>query len=115
MSAPLPTELSIQVDGYPLTATLKRSDRPWGHAIDVHLIDADGCVRGSIVFGCHPEFREFAKFQAMSTEALMDIVRQRLPAAVAGGGAALDRGITLLFRFNAPDDSWDPEVARGIE
>ena len=104
-------EYSISIEGYPLTALAKRRDRPWGHAIDVSIIEANGSTRGEMVFACHPEFLAFDEFQAMSTEALIDLVRKRLPAAIAESLSALDSGVTTLFRFNSPDDRWVAEIA----
>ena len=104
-------EHSISIEGYPLTAVAKRRDRPFGHAIDVSVVDASGSIRGKMVFGCHPEFRAFDEFQAMSTDALIDLVRERLPAAIAASLSAFDSGITTLFRLNSPDDAWDAEIA----
>lgn len=99
----------IQVEGCSLTVQATRSDRPWGHAIEVAFVDADAAVRGKMVFGCHPEFRGFDQCQALSTEALIEIVRQRLTSSiVAESCSAASLGITLLRRFNSPEDSWDP-------
>jgi hypothetical protein len=76
-------EHSISVEGCPLTAVAERRDRSWGHAIDVRVVAADGSTRGKMVFACHPEFSGFDEFQTMSTEALVDVVRERLKAAIA--------------------------------
>jgi hypothetical protein len=99
---------SISIDGYPLTALAVRRDRPWGHAIDVTVVEPDGSIRGKMVFGCHPESIEFDEFQAMSTEALLDVVRQRLVTAVLESGSAFDHGLTTVFRFNSPSDTKGP-------
>ena len=104
-------EHSISIEGFPLTALAARRDRSWGHAIDVSVVEANGSIRGNMVFACHPEFPGFDEFQAMSTEALIDIVRQRLVAAIAESGSAFASGITTLFRFNSPNDKWDSGVA----
>jgi hypothetical protein len=101
----------ISIEGYPLTALAKRVDRSWGHAIEVSVLKTNGAVRGKLVFACHPEFLGFDEFQAMPTEALIELVRKRLPAAIAESLSAFDGGITTLFRFNSPDDSWAPGVA----
>ena len=95
----------------PLTALAARRDRSWGHAIDVSVVEANGAVRGKMVFACHPEFLGFDEFQTMPTEDLIDVVRQRLVDAIAESASAFDSGITTLFRFNSPNDKWDPEVA----
>ena len=100
----------IRIEGHPLTAIAVRMDRPWGHAIDVSVVEADGSIRGRMSFACHPEFRGFDEFQMMSTEALVDVVRRRLVAAIAESSSAFDHGLTPLFRFNSPNDNWDPEV-----
>jgi hypothetical protein len=102
---------SVKLEGSVVTAILERRDRPWGHAIDVSLVDADGLIRGNMVFACHPEFRRFYEFQAMSTEDLVDIVRQRLVAAIAESASGFDHGITTLFRFNSPSEEWDADAA----
>lgn len=104
-------EHSISVEGYPLTAIAERRDRSWGHAIDVSVVEADGSIRGKMVFACHPEFRGFDEFQAMSTEALVDVVRERLMASIAESCSAFGHGITPVFRFNSSNDKWDPDVA----
>lgn len=104
-------EHSIRIEGYPLTALARRMDRSWGHAIDVNVREANGSIRGTMVFASHPEFLGFAEFQAMSTEDLLDVVRQRLPAAIAESLSAFDSDITALYRFNSPNDRWDAEAA----
>ena len=104
-------EHSISIEGCPLTALARRVDRSWGHAIEVSVVETNGAVRGKLVFACHPEFLGFDEFQAMPTEALIEVVRNRLPAAIAETRSAFDGGITTLFRFNSPDDRWDPGVA----
>jgi len=104
-------EHSISIEGYPLTALAKRVDRPWGHAVEVSVIEVNGSVRGRVVFVCHPEFLGFDRFQATPTEALIEVVRERLPAAIAESLSAFDSGIATLFRFNSPDDRWDPAAA----
>ena len=100
-------EQSISIEGIPLTALAKCVDRPWGHAIEVCVVEANGSMRGKLVFACHPEFVGFDKFQAMSTEALIEVVLKHLPAAISESLPAFDRGITTLFRFNSPTDGWD--------
>jgi hypothetical protein len=100
-------EHSIGIEGYPLTALAKRVDRSWGHAIEVSVVEANGSALGKLVFACHPEFPGFDEWQAMPTEALIDVVRKRLSAAVVASLPAFDSGIATLFRFNSPDDRWD--------
>jgi hypothetical protein len=90
-------EHSISIEGYPLTALAKRVDRSWGHAIEVSVVEANGSMRGKLVFACHPEFLGFDEFQAMPTEALVEVVRERLPAAIAESLSAFDGGITTLL------------------
>ena len=104
-------EHSIGIEGYPLTALAKRVDRSWGHAIEASVVEANGSVRGKLVFACHPEFPGFDEWQAMPTEALIEVVRKRLAAAVVESLPAFDKGITTLFRLNSADDRWDPRVA----
>ncbi len=101
---------SVSIEGIPLTALAKRVDRPWGHAIEVSVVEANGSTRGKLVFACHPEFLGFDEFQAMSTEALIEVVRKRLPAAISESLPAFDSGVTTLFRFNSPTDGWDAGV-----
>jgi hypothetical protein len=50
-----------------------------------------------MVFTCHPEFLGFDEFQAMSTEALLDDIRQRLVTADPESGPAFDHGITTAL------------------
>ena len=96
---------SISIEGCGLTVMVERRDRPWGHAIDVEIVDAGGATRGKIVFGCHPEFDDFDAFQALPTEGLVEVVKKRLnPAAIAQACSVFELGITTLFRFNSPDD-----------
>lgn len=103
-------EYSMSIEGYPLTALARRRDRPFGHAIDVSVVDAGGSILGKMVFSCHPEFLAFEEIQALSTEAMIDLVRERLPAAIAECLSAFHSGITPVFRFNSPDDKWDAGI-----
>lgn len=103
-------EQVIQIQGCTLTVRAKRRDPPWGHGIEVEVCDADATICGTISYFCHPEFRDFEEFQALSTDALIAIVRQRLTSElVAEGCTAFGHGIRIGFRLNAPDDEWDPQ------
>ncbi len=103
-------EQFIQIQGCTLAVLAKRSDRPWGHAIEIEVREADATICGTISYVCHPEFRDFEEFQALSTDALIAIVRQRLTSKmVAESCSAFGRGIRIGFRLNAPDDEWDPQ------
>jgi hypothetical protein len=100
----------IQIRGCSLAVLAKRSDRPWGHAIEVEVHEADATICGTILYACHPEFRNFDEFQALSTDALIALVRQRLTSeVVAESCSAFGRGIRIGFRLNAPDDEWDAQ------
>jgi hypothetical protein len=103
-------EYSIQVPDCSLTVRARRSDRPWGHAINVTMYDENSAVCGTIVYACHPEFRDFDDFQMLSTDALIDVVRQRLTCSlVSESRSAFGLGISLGQRLNAPDDAWAPD------
>ena len=104
-------EDSIRIEGFPLTAMARRSDRYWGHALDVRLVGTDGAVRGQMVFACHPEFPGFDECQAMGTEELVDLVRLRVEAALAESFSAFELGLTVHFRINSPTDEFDPAAA----
>jgi len=97
---------SISIRDCPLTVLAERRDRSWGHAIDVNVIDAGGATRGKIVFACLPEFDDFDEFQAMSTEALITVVQERLDAAlIADSCDAFEHGIKIVCRFNSPSQA----------
>ncbi len=96
---------SISIEGCPLTVVAERRDRPWGHAIEVEVVGAGDAILGKIGFACHPEFGDFDAFQAMPTEALIEVVQRRLnPVAIAEACSAFERGITTLFLLNSPDE-----------
>ena len=101
-------EHAISIDGRALSLTVERRDRPWGHALDVSVVEAGGATRAKIVLACHPEFGGFDECQAMSTEELIDIVQRRLnAAAIAASCHAFERGITTVFVLNSPDEARD--------
>ena len=100
----------IQIPGCSLAVLAKRSDRPWGHAIEVEVQKDGGTVCGTIFYACHPEFRDFDEFQGLSTDALIALVQQRLTLElVADSCSAFGRGIRIGFRLNAPEDGWDAQ------
>lgn len=66
----------IEGDGY--HATWKRSDRTWGHAIDVKVFETGGSRRGRIAYACHPDGEGFERCQSLSTDQLIERVAEHL-------------------------------------
>ncbi|MBR1145714.1 hypothetical protein [Bradyrhizobium sp. AUGA SZCCT0431] len=69
-------EFKFDAGGYRCVAV--RSDRPWGHGLDVKLFDGEGDLLNAISFVCHPEFPAFGILQTMNTEQLVELAANRL-------------------------------------
>ncbi len=82
-----------------------RSDRPWGHALEISVHDAaSGDLLNTVVFACHPELPGYAALQAMSTDQLIALARAQLECGSLDDSLSRTRGssLTLLIRFEVP-------------
>lgn len=76
--------------------------------MEIDICDADGAVRSTATFACHPEFAEFGQCQAMTTGELVNAIKERIDKVFAEQCAeASAGGITLGGRINSPNDEWD--------
>lgn len=71
-------EFAYTVAGQTRTAKASRRDFLWGHGLRVEILDPSGQELNRVVFVCHPEFEQFERFQAMTTEQLASIAREKL-------------------------------------
>ena len=99
------TDTEGRIDGEGFYATWRRNDRAWGHGIDVKLFDLGGIRIGGISFVCHPEFADFERYQAMTTEELVAVAIDRLRAVMHDGSyaKAWSHGLHLYLRFNSSE------------
>lgn len=72
-------EFGFDAGGYRCMAV--RSDRPWGHGLDVNLFDSEGSLVNAVSFAGHPEFPAFEILQAMNTEQLVELAARQLNTA----------------------------------
>jgi hypothetical protein len=72
-------EFTFESAGYRCVAI--RSDRSWGHGLDVKIVGDDDQVLNTIYFSCHPEFPSHDILQAMSTEQLVELAAKSISRA----------------------------------
>ena len=51
--------------------------------MEIDICDADGTVRSTATFACHPEFAEFGQCQAMTTGELVSAIKERIDKVFA--------------------------------
>ena len=92
-------EFSFDAGGYRCVAV--RSDRPWGHGLDVKLLDGTGNLLNAVSFACHPEFPDFEILQTMSSEQLVELAASQLNTGELEKDLLQVRsvGLELLLRF----------------
>jgi hypothetical protein len=89
----------------PYHCVATRSDRPWGHALDMSVFDAvSGDFLNTLAFACHPEFAGYEELQAMSTEQLVELAKAQLESGALDAPLAdhRTRQLPLIVRFEAP-------------
>ena len=93
-----------KIDGNGYYIIAKRADRKWGHALEMDVFDLNDSLLGRITFGCHPEFKDFEKYQSYNTERLIEIASQRVAQELPRGDfhSAWENGLALYLRFNDP-------------
>src|SRR5262245_57980750 len=100
-------ELDCHIEGVRHRVRAHRSDRPWGHAVDVELFSSDGTRLNMLSFACHPEFDRYDEFQAKSTDELVACAIQQLQSRISLQQLRSVRapGLCLCFRMNSPEAS----------
>lgn len=95
-------QFSIATNQQEYIVRARRNDRSWGHAIDAEIADSEGQLLNHVVFACHPEFREFELFQAMTTEQLISVIREVLESGrfKEALSSARANNLTLILRLN---------------
>ncbi|WP_420589490.1 hypothetical protein [Bacterioplanoides sp.] len=93
---------ATKIDGNGYYIMAKRADKEWGHALEVDVFDLNDSLLGRITFGCHPEFKDFEKYQSYNTERLIEIASKRVAQGLLSAKyqTAWAEGLTLLDRFN---------------
>jgi hypothetical protein len=70
LSAAMQSEFKFDAGGHRCVAV--RTDRHWGHGLDVNILGRDGHLLNVVTFACNPELPSFKTFQALSTEELVN-------------------------------------------
>lgn len=98
-------ELDCPIRGVPHKIRAVRTDKFFGHAIDVQVLTADGVLLDKMFFACHPEYDEYDRFQSMSTEELLEEIIKRLQSGRYDSMLEDSRksGPGLMLRLNSPD------------
>jgi hypothetical protein len=107
------SEFSYTVGGTSRRCRFARSDRHWGHAIDVQILGEDGEPLNRVVFACHPEYPAYDELQEKSTTELAGLAAAQLGTGRHEGALAQARqsGLVLLMRLNLPEGCPSSQVA----
>jgi|HubBroStandDraft_1064217.scaffolds.fasta_scaffold09575_4 hypothetical protein len=99
---PMQHEFTFDTNDISYRCIAKRSDRHWGHALEVGIFDHSGRLVNCIVFCCHPEQADFNLCQDKSTEQLLDLAAEALRSGIYEEDLALVRpaGLRLYVRFS---------------
>jgi hypothetical protein len=76
LRAAMQSEFKFDAGGYRCVAV--RSDRHWGHGLDVNILGRDGHLLNVVTFACNPELPSFKTFQALSTQELVELAANQL-------------------------------------